>query len=135
MKPGLTATWILAALGAVLLVSCATSSRVAPEKSAPVWPAPPDEPRIRYVRSLHGPADIGQSPSVFTRVGHWLTGEEGERLALQKPFGLALDDAGNLCLTDTGANLVCYLDFTHKKWRRYAAAGKTDSRRGWRQCR
>lgn len=128
MKPGLTAIWIFAALGTVLLASCATSSHVAAEKSAPVWPASPDQPRIRYVRSLNGPRDIGQSPSVFTRVGHWLTGEDAESLALQKPFGLALDDAGNLCLTDTGANLVCYLDFAHKKWRRYAAAGKTEFR-------
>jgi len=115
-----------AALVAGLLASCVTSPRVAAEKSTPVWPSPPDQPRIAYVRSLHNPRDIGQSLSVFTRVGHWITGENGEGLALQKPFGLALDESGNLCVTDTGASLVCYLDFTHRKWRRYYAAGKTD---------
>lgn len=115
-----------AATLATFLVSCATSSRVASSPAKPVvWPAPPDEPRIAYVRTLHVPRDIGQSPSVFTRLGHWITGEGGESLALQKPFGLALDEHGNLCVTDTGANLVCYLDFKNKKWRRYPASGKT----------
>jgi DNA-binding beta-propeller fold protein YncE len=62
---------------------------------------------------------------MFTRLGHWISGENGESIALQKPFGLALDESGNLCVTDTGADLVCYLDFKKRKWRRYPAAGKT----------
>jgi DNA-binding beta-propeller fold protein YncE len=125
VKTNLPAKLIFAALAVALLASCATTPRVVSEKPLPVWPLPPDQPRITYVRSLHSPRDIGQSLSMFTRFGHWLTGETGESLALQKPFGLALDETGNLCVTDTGANLVCYLDFTHKKWRRYLAAGKT----------
>jgi sugar lactone lactonase YvrE len=127
VKKNLPAKWIFVLLAAALLASCATPPRATSEKSAPpVWPLPPDPPRIAYVRSLHSPNDIGQSLSVFTRFGHWLTGENGESRALQKPFGLALDETGNLCVTDTGANLVCYLDFAHRKWRRYPAAGKTD---------
>ena len=43
---------------------------------------PPDEPRVVYLRSLRGPRDIGQSPSMFTRLGHWITGENGGSLAL-----------------------------------------------------
>jgi hypothetical protein len=126
MKRKPPAIWLCAALVTGLFVSCATSSRVASEKTAPpVWPSPPDAPRIVYVRSVSNPRDIGQSLSVFTRIGHWLTGENGDRLTLQKPFGLALDETGNLCVTDTGASLVCYLDFAHRKWRRYPAAGKT----------
>jgi DNA-binding beta-propeller fold protein YncE len=126
VKKNLPAKWVFAALAAALLASCATTSRVASEKPLPVWPPPPDPPRIACVRSLHSPRDIGQSLSIFTRFGHWVTGENGESLALQKPFGLALDENGNLCVTDTGANLVCYLDFAHRKWRRYLASGKTD---------
>jgi DNA-binding beta-propeller fold protein YncE len=116
---------LFVALVAGLLASCATPPPVVSEKPAPVWPAPPDQPRITYVRSLHNPRDIGQSLSIFTRFGHWLTGENGESVALQKPFGLALDESGNLCIADTGANLICYLDFKNRKWRRYPAAGKT----------
>jgi len=119
-------TVLIVALVAGLLASCATSPPMAADKPAgPVWPPPPDPPRIAYVRSLQVPRDIGQSPSVFTRLGRWFTGDKGQNQALQKPFGLALDEAGNLCVTDTGANLVCFLDFAHKKWRCYATAGKT----------
>lgn len=125
MKNKHPAILLLAALVTGLLTSCATTPSVALEKSAPVWPAPPDQPRIAYVRSLHGPRDIGQSLSIFTRFGHWLTGENGESLALQKPFGLGLDESGNLCVADTGANLIYYLDFKNRKWRRYPASGKT----------
>ena len=130
MKRTLSSQWMLALLLAAfavgLLASCATSPPVAADKPAgPVWPPPPDPPRITYVGSLRVPHDIGQSLAVFTRVGRWFTGDKGESQALQKPFGLALDESGNLCVTDTGANLVCFLDFTRKKWRRYPAAGKT----------
>ena len=113
-------------LAAALLVSCATAPRAVTETPPPVWPSLPDEPRITYVGSYSSPRDIGQSESVFTRVGHWLTGENGESLALRKPCGLALDENGNLCITDTSAKLVCLVDFKNKKWRRYASVGKTE---------
>ncbi len=113
-------------LAAVLLASCATAPRTVTETPAPVWPSPPDEPRIAWVDSYASPRDIGQSESVLTRVGHWLTGENGESLAMRKPGGLALDENGNLCITDTGAKLVCLIDFKNKKWRHYTAAGKTE---------
>lgn len=125
MKTRFSILFAIALLAAAFLVSCATSSPVASGSARPVWPAPPDAPRITYVGTLHSPPDIGQSPSMFTRLGHWIAGTSGESHALQKPFGLALDESGNLCVTDTGANLVCYLDFKNKKWRRYPAAGKT----------
>ncbi len=110
---------------AVLFVSCASAPKPLVAIAAPVWPSPPDEPRIAYAGSYSSPRDIGQSESVFTRVGHWLTGENGESLALRKPCGLALDEKGNLCVTDTGAKTVCLIDFKNKIWRRYTAAGKT----------
>jgi DNA-binding beta-propeller fold protein YncE len=42
---------------------------------------------------------------------------------LNHPFGLALDDAGGLVVTDTGANAVYFLDFARKKWLRWTGAG------------
>ncbi len=116
----------LAAL-ALLAVSCVSQKTEKPaQPTAPhVWPSPPDEARITWLRDLKDPRDIGQSLSVFTRIGRWITGGQGEDLALQKPFGLALDELGNLCITDTGANRICYCDFTKHQWRHYAAVGKT----------
>jgi DNA-binding beta-propeller fold protein YncE len=122
-----TSRMLTLGLMAGLFVSCASQQREAASADAPaaVWPPPPSEPRIAFVQYLHGPRDIGSNPSAFRSFANWITGDTGENLNLQKPFAVALDENGNLCLTDTGANLVCYADFIHKKWRRYDGVGKT----------
>ena len=113
-------------LAAGLLVSCAGGPRpVAPVPvSARVWPSPPDAPRIVFRRFLRGPEDIGERASFFGTIGNWLTGDHGESRRLRKPFGLALDETGNLCITDTDANLLCYCDFTRHRWTRYTGVGE-----------
>ena len=111
-----------------LIVSCAAPKSTDQDVNTPprVWPALPDEPRVRFVRSIASPVDLGHSPSIWKRVGRFFTGETGEREHLLKPFGVALDEAGNLCVTDTGNNTVCYCDFARKQWRRWEGVGKTN---------
>src|SRR5438270_8884626 len=94
------ATLALFSIDATLVLA---ASKPQPSLQAPVWPPAPDEPRITYVGSLHDPLDIGQTPSFFKRVGRLFTGTTGDNVALQKPFGLAVDQEGNLCISDTGA--------------------------------
>ena len=89
-----------------------------------VWPPAPATARIRYVASLKGPADLGQKPSVFARVSGFVSGRSGGLPGLVKPFGLALDEADNLCIADTGSRSISYCDFAHKRWRTWTAAGK-----------
>lgn len=90
-----------------------------------VWPPPPAEPRIAFVQTITGPADLGVKESALTKFANWLTGTKrtGE---LVKPFGVAVDDQGNLCLTDSGANTVCYFDRAAKKWQRWDKIGRTN---------
>lgn len=90
---------------------------------ARVWPAPPDEPRIAFVRNLTGPADFGVKRSRAGKVMDWLTGAHADGQWFVKPFGLALDEQGGFCLTDTGANVVCYYDPARKAWHRWEKAG------------
>ncbi|MDB6028069.1 MAG: repeat domain protein [Verrucomicrobiales bacterium] len=94
-------------------------TKVKVEETKLVWPSPPGEPRISYVQSIYRPADAGVKASAFARFGHWLTGSEKGDEPLLKPFGLGLDENDNLCLTDTGANAVCYLDRAKNKWKRW----------------
>lgn len=54
----------------------------------------------------------------------FLVGGSSERLRFGKPFGVALDETGNLCVTDTDANRVSYLDFARKEWKNWDAIGK-----------
>jgi sugar lactone lactonase YvrE len=86
-----------------------------------VWPSPPDAPRIAYVQSLRGPADFGIKKSIFGRFSSWLTGsKEGQ---LKKPFGISFDEKGNLCFTDTGANVVYWFDRPKKTLHHYEQVG------------
>jgi sugar lactone lactonase YvrE len=94
-----------------------------PPTNAPAWPPPPAEPYIVYEREIAMPRDIGARPSFFIRLADAITGVGSESTKLVRPFGLSLDDAGNLMVTDTGAGAVCYLDLAHKKWQRWTAAG------------
>src|SRR5260370_27836621 len=117
---------VVIVLAAVLLTSCASekpnSSRWPTAK--PVWPLPPDEPRVAFQQIITQPGDVGIEPSGFGRCGNWITGGRTGSESLSKPFGIALDEQGNLCLTDTGANAVGYLDFARKKWTYWTAIGR-----------
>jgi DNA-binding beta-propeller fold protein YncE len=113
--------------GGVMLLVCLGCTAVPPgkPKPAPAWPPPPAEASVVYVRDISRPADIGAKSPFFIRLADWITGVGRDKGKLDKPFGLALDDAGNLLVTDTGANAVCFLDLSQKKWIRWESAGKT----------
>lgn len=109
-----------------LLGGCArqTASGPSAEPAQPiVWPQPPEQARIAYVQSIYRPADFGIKVGAFARFGRWLTGSEKGNEPLIKPFGIALDEDDNICLTDTGANVVCFYDRTKKQWRRWDRIG------------
>jgi len=110
-------------LGLLTCISCAAAPA---DRTTvpPSWPPPPAEPAVVYVRDISSPADIGSKPSFFIRVADWITGVDRAKAALVNPFGMALDDAGNLLVTDTGANTVCFLDLNRKKWTCWEMAGK-----------
>src|SRR5882762_5906089 len=93
----------LGALGVMIITGCAPTqhSRPTNQVTAPlVWPAPPEAARISYVQSVLRPSDIGIKFSPFTRFGHWITGSEKGNEPLLKPFGLALDENDDICLTE-----------------------------------
>jgi hypothetical protein len=107
----------LAAMAGLALAvpGCATDKQKAALPSL-VWPAPPEEPRVSFVQSIAQPSDLGFKNSGWSRIANWLVGAQKSNEKLSKPFGIALDDADNLCLTDTGANVVCYFDAAQKRW-------------------
>lgn len=91
--------------------------------AALVWPPAPDEPRIAYVQSISKPADAGARLSGFRRFSNWISGARQGNEPLNHPFGLALDELNNLCMTDTGANAVCFFDNATKRWYRWEQVG------------
>lgn len=90
--------------------------------TAPAWPPPPAPPDIVYVRDIAVPKDIGAKAPFFRRMANRIAGVTTDVQGLSRPFGLSLDDSGNLLVTDTGTGAVCWLDLAHKKWERWTAA-------------
>lgn len=115
----------LAAFGTLALLSgCATRSGPAPAVAPSIiWPPPPAPPRLAYEGSIRSPADLGAKRSFFGRVADWLTGEAHGTRGFVRPFGVALDDAGNLCVTDTAARSVGWFDGRGLRWHRWTGTG------------
>jgi hypothetical protein len=112
------------AVGGGSVTPCAEkgSSSVAPLRH--VWPAPPAESRVVYVQSISGPADLGIRPSSWNRFSNFLTGGNREKEKLAKPFGVALDEQDNLCVTDTATGWVWFFDRTRKSCQHWAKVGR-----------
>ena len=81
-------------LGACLLVATALAfgGCTAPQQAesfadrGPVWPAPPDAARIRFVTEFSGPGDLGIRPSVWDRLVGLTAGEESK--AMVRPMSV-----------------------------------------------
>lgn len=104
--------------------ACAARAKKKPETFARVWPLPPDAPRVAYVKSITQPADAGVKISGWGKLGNLITGGDKGNEALVKPFGIALDEHDNVCVTDSGASAVCYWDRSSRKWKRWTEIGK-----------
>jgi hypothetical protein len=110
------------ALLAVSVIGAGKRQDVA--KPSIVWPAAPEPARVAFVQSVTRPADLGAKVSGFRRFANWVTGDSAGNQPFVKPFGLALDDAGNLCLTDTGNQTVGYYDAKARRWLRWEKVDK-----------
>ncbi|MCX8091819.1 MAG: 6-bladed beta-propeller [Verrucomicrobiae bacterium] len=113
---------LAAAFGLPLGADASGSRAPRPDaEPARVWPAPPETPRLAFVRAFAQPTDFGVKLSGLRRFSNWLTGAQKGNEPLLKPFALALDEQDNLCVTDTGANAVCFLDRAANRWLRWSA--------------
>ncbi|MBW6512124.1 MAG: SMP-30/gluconolactonase/LRE family protein [Desulfuromonadaceae bacterium] len=79
-----------------------------------VWPVPPAQPRIKYLRSLHGSADFS-SNNVGTTFFRWLSGEKDKNFALSVPFGVAADGDGRVWVTDPPQRTIFCFDLRREK--------------------
>ncbi len=111
-KYGFTLFWL--PLSAVLASPAGTNNLV--------WPPLPASPRIAYVQSITGPADLGIRRSFFIRTFNAIAGIK-QREVLRTPLGLALNAQGDLLLTDTGDPSVMFFDRTHHNFHRWRAIG------------
>lgn len=101
----------------ILLAQTPDDSLELPKKTTQyVWPPAPDLPRIAYVRSLSHPSELGMETRRKRGFFDWLIGRSKLEHKLSKPFGIAIDEANNICITDTGTRGVWFYNFRHNRY-------------------
>jgi DNA-binding beta-propeller fold protein YncE len=119
MKPRAltTITLALLLLGLSAALPRAGGKPVAAPVPAPVvWPSAPSEARVTGEGCFSAPADLGIKPSMGKRFLNLVTGGTRGMGRLAKPCGVAVDEDGNLCVTDTGTSCVNYFDFKRHRF-------------------
>ena len=127
VKSGST-LWKVCGVVLIGLTLLAPPSMAAPKKKkiAPsqnpidlVWPAPPETPRVRFVRAIRNLEDVTgkYKPSWVER----LTGKSLKRtqLRLVKPYGVAVDKRGRVFVADMAQRAVLVFDLREKKVTRW----------------
>lgn len=115
----------LAALCAAMLLSgCSTVPAQKTGAVHRVWPPPPASPRIAYVESIGGPADLGARVSTWRKLANLVTGSDRGLEPFVRPQAVAVDENGNLCVADPGAGAVGFFDRQRKKYFRWTRIGK-----------
>lgn len=94
----------------LLLSACATG----PERTGRryVWPRPPDQPRIEWLKSYYGENDFPKSG--WTQFMELLLGTPKGRL-FQKPIDIKATDNGVVYITDTVEGGIFVYDLTKEK--------------------
>ena len=103
-------------LGIVLLTLFAQT----PPPEPIVWPPPPETPRIKMVGIVEKTTDL--KDSWIQRVVRFLTGQKIPYIFYQ-PYGICVDDSGNIYVADQGIKEVIILNLEKKAIKKIPASG------------
>ncbi len=87
-----------------------------------VWPEPPDQPRVRFLRSLTGPEDFKEKNRT-SGVLNWFLGERDASLSLLNPFAIAISRSGQVWVADNGTRTLHRLDLDRRRVEYFQAFG------------
>jgi len=89
--------------------------KTAPKPVNLVWPLPPEQPRVRYLRAYRGEIDFDKKKE--SKFKALLLGPDSPKpmAVLVKPYGVAVSKTGVLYVTDTVQRRVFVIDPTAKK--------------------
>jgi DNA-binding beta-propeller fold protein YncE len=111
---------IVLVIMALLLVACG-----APDVKKDVdlvWPLPPDEPRIKYLRTFESSLDVEESTS-SQKLLTSLLGESEVGMGMSKPYGV-YGGGERVIVTDTGLGRAIVFDIKNKKYFHIGLEGK-----------
>jgi len=105
----------------VFFSSCAVDELQRPESGPPtgglylVWPPPPQKPRIQYLKTISGPADIGVKKSWLKRAIDTVLGKEEIEERILRPYGVYADTE-RVYVTDPGRHIVHIFDMNERRY-------------------
>lgn len=111
-----TGAFVVSVVTAAFAAAGCATTEPAVDAVKRVWPLPPDPPRIEYVRSFSQPRDLGKKRSWLFGAARYLFGE-GKEPVMLRPYGVAVDAAGRIYVTDTGLQVVHVFDFERRDYR------------------
>lgn len=112
--------WLAALLCTGLLSACQVGQFEAEPSVSIVWPNPPDEPRIAYVRSIRRPDDLGIRKNLFEQFRDVVFGSLDDRLV--RPMAV-IESGGTLFVADPGVRGVHRFNTTSGKYDLIQAEG------------
>ncbi len=112
-------TRAIAILLLLVIAACAPAEKETRFSSLPpeqlVWPPPPQKQKIRFVRTIREPLDLGIRPGFFERAAQFFLGEEAQGMV--RPYAIAVDD-GMIAVADPGLKVLHIFDTAKGKYRR-----------------
>ncbi len=108
-----------AIIGILLLAGCATVPEKREGPMRLVWPPPPLEARIEFVRSIVSDEDLGRDTTFSQKLINFLAGEKVTPNRIVEPMGVAVSDNGQrLYVSDARQLSVFIFDFDRKTFTR-----------------
>jgi len=112
------------ALAALALVAGCASAPPPQKETKMVWPPPPLEARIKFVRNIVSERDLTMDTTFSENLAAFLTGEKMPSGRIAEPAGLAVSDDGDrLYVSDLMQQAVFRFDFKAKKFVKYGDVG------------
>lgn len=80
-----------------------------------VWPAPPNSPRVRFLREIKGPDEIVPSKGKIQRFVELVTGEKKSTLEFFTPYGIITNNDSVIYVADPSAGTVHRYDLANRE--------------------
>jgi len=109
------------------LMSCATFQQNSQTMQASntadlTWPSPPDKPRIHFLQSISGSADMGMKKTWFKKAFDSLLGHDESEETMLRPYGVAAS-FNKIYVTDPALSVVHIFDLENKRYKKIDNAG------------
>ena len=83
--------------------------------AGPVWPQPPQKPRIQFLKSISGPADMGIKKSWLRRTVDTLFGAQEGGATMLRPYSVFVD-GDRIYVTDPGISALHIFNLPEKDY-------------------